>query len=140
MANQNKYSAKLNCEQKIDILRKNWLSHDARWQMAIVKKLGWEKGNKINKAIIKDMGKVMMQRLLNVIGVKKITNINDYIEICYTAMELYYPSPSMKYTFKKISENEISGIIEKCIIYDQVKKMKVDNFYECGCFSMRAGW
>ena len=30
-------------EKKIEILRKNWMSQDAKGQMAIVKEFGWEK-------------------------------------------------------------------------------------------------
>ena len=140
MINQKKSISKLSCEQKIEILRKNWMSHDARWQMAVAQKLGWENGNKLNKVVIKDIGKVLMHRIMNALGIEKITNIDDYIELIKTTMNLCYPAPSMIINFKKISENEMSAIIEKCEIYDQVKKINVDKFYECGCFSMRSGW
>ncbi len=140
MSEQNKLLLKLSCEEKIEILRKNWMSHDARWQMAIVKNFGWKKGNKINKAVIFDMGKIMMRRLMNALDIKKINTIQDHLAICNKAMELYYPYPLMEYNLKIKSENELTGIIKKCITQEQVKNMNVDKFYECGCFSMRSGW
>ncbi len=58
----------VNNEKKIEILRKNWMSHEARYQMAIVRELGWEKANNINKTVIYEIGKVMMYRLMNING------------------------------------------------------------------------
>ncbi|MFW9938341.1 MAG: hypothetical protein ACFFD5_11880 [Candidatus Thorarchaeota archaeon] len=127
-------------ESKIEILRKNWMSHDARAQMAIVREFGWEKGNKLNKMIISEMGKVMMFRLINALNLPKVKNINDLYNICITAMEFYYPPPSMSYRFEYVSENELLGVVEKCAVIEQVKKLKVTDDYECGCFNMRSGW
>ena len=93
MINQKNSISKLSCEQKIEILLKNWMSHDARWQMAVAQKLGWENGNKLNKVVIKDIGKVLMHRIMNALGIEKITNIDDYIELIKTTMNLCYPAP-----------------------------------------------
>jgi hypothetical protein len=57
-------------EQRIEILRKNWMPHEARWQMAVFEVLGWEKSNNLNKAVIRDVGKVMMYRLMNALGIE----------------------------------------------------------------------
>ena len=101
-------------KKKIEIIRKNWMSHDAKSQMTIVREFGWEKGNKINKQVIQEMGKTMMQRLLNTLEIKKVTNMTDLLNYCYTAMNLYYPPPSMVYELKKLSETEAIGKITKC--------------------------
>ncbi|MFX0043764.1 MAG: hypothetical protein ACFE8L_12705 [Candidatus Hodarchaeota archaeon] len=130
----------LSNETKIEILRKNWMSHDARAQMAIVREFGWEKGNQLNKMIIFEMGKVMMFRLINALNLPKVKDVNDLFNICLTAMEFYYPPPSMSYKFEYVSENELLGIVEKCSVIEQVKKLRVLDHYECGCFSMRSGW
>jgi hypothetical protein len=130
----------LSDEIKIENLRKNWMSHDARAQMAIVREFGWEKGNRLNKTIISEMGKVMMFRLINALNLPRVKNINDLYNICITAMEFYYPPPSMSYRFEYVSEDELLGIVEKCAIIEQVKRLKITNYYECGCFAMRSGW
>ncbi|MFX1322952.1 MAG: hypothetical protein ACFFAQ_15045 [Promethearchaeota archaeon] len=130
----------LSNETKLEILRKNWMSHDARAQMAIVREFGWEKGNKLNKMIILEMGNVMMFRLINALNLPKVEDVNDLFNICLTAMEFYYPPPAMSYRFEYISENELLGIVEKCSVIEQVKKLRVSDYYECGCFSMRSGW
>jgi len=127
-------------KKKIEILRKNWMSQDAKAQMAIVREFGWQKGNKLNKSIIHEMGKVMMYRLMNATNITRVSNIDELYEICTAAMQLYYPPPYAYYKFQKISDKEIMGIVEKCPIIDNVKKLGVSNFYECGCFSLRSGW
>lgn len=127
-------------KKKIDILRKNWMSHDARCQMAIVQEFGWEKGNKLNKIIIRDIGIVMMYRLMNALKIKEVKNIDDMYNLCTTAVNFYYPPPLMQYKFQKVSDTEILGVIKKCPTIENVKKIGVEDFYECGCFSMRSGW
>lgn len=36
-------------QQRIEILRKNWMSHEARWQMAVFQEFGWEKETNLTK-------------------------------------------------------------------------------------------
>jgi hypothetical protein len=126
--------------KRIEILRKNWMSQDAKSQMAIVQEFGWDKGNKLNKAIIEEMGKVMMYRLINALGIKHVKNINEFVNICFAALNFYYPPPAMSYKFQRVSDTEINGIIEKCSAIENVKSIGVQKFYECGCFAMRSGW
>ena len=132
--------SKISDEQKIEILRKNWISHDARSQMAIVRELGWDMGNKLNKSIISDMGKVMMYRLMNALGISKVKNIDELQAICFTAALFYYPPPNMIYHFERDSEKSLIAFIEKCGAYENIKKIGVSDQYECGCFAMRSGW
>ncbi len=131
---------KLSDKKKIEILRKNWMSQDAKSQMAIVSEFGWEKGNKINKQVIGEMGKVMMYRFKNALDVKIIKNPDDLINLISTMVEFYYPPPNMVYEFEKISDCQILAIVKKCPIIEQVKSIGVSDFYECGCFEMRKGW
>ncbi|MFX1586412.1 MAG: DUF6125 family protein [Promethearchaeota archaeon] len=130
----------LNDKKRIEILRKNWMSHDARSQMAIVREFGWEIGNKLNKKIIAEMGKVMMHRFVNALNFSKVKNVQDLHDVCLAAMEFYYPRPSMSYEFQKVSDDELLGIVKQCAVIEQVKRIGMENFYECGCFAMRSGW
>lgn len=135
-----KLLSKLDDETKIEILRKNWMSHDAKTQMSIVREFGWEKGNELNKQIIEEMGKTMMYRLMNAFGVSKINNVKDFEAICMAAMNFYYPSPVFSLHFENISDDAVLGVVKKCSTYDNIMKIGVAKQYECGCFAMRAGW
>lgn len=130
----------VNNEKKIEILRKNWMSHEARYQMAIVREFGWEKANNINKTVIYEMGKVMMYRLMNALKISHVDNIEDFKEICLTTQEFYYPPPVFSVHFDRESDMSLSGSVQKCGIIEKVKRLGVSDQYECGCFAMRSGW
>jgi len=75
--------------QRIEILRKNWMSHEARWQIAVFQEFGWEKGNKINQAIAREMGKVAMYRLMKALGVSQVKNVEELEAVCLAARQVY---------------------------------------------------
>jgi len=127
-------------EKKMEILRKNWMSHEARYQMAIVQEFGWEKANKINKTVIHEMGKVMMYRLINALGISHVDNIDNFKDICLMTQEFYYPSPIFSTQFDRESDIAITGRVEKCGIIENIERLGVSDQYECGCFAMRSGW
>ncbi|UCD02429.1 MAG: L-2-amino-thiazoline-4-carboxylic acid hydrolase [Promethearchaeota archaeon] len=130
----------VNNEKKIEILRKNWMSHEGRYQMAIVREFGWEKANNINKNVIYEMGKVMMYRLMNALGISQVDNIDDFKEICMTATEFYYPPPVFSIRLDRESDTSLLGSVEKCGTIKNVKRLGVLDQYECGCLAMRSGW
>ena len=127
-------------QQRIEILRKNWMSHEARWQMAVFQEFGWEKGNKLNQAVAREMGKVLMYRLMKALGISQVKNVEELQAICSAAMSLYYPPPTFIYHFERLSNMSFLGVMEKCGIHENVKKAGVADVYECGCFTMRSGW
>ena len=127
-------------EKKIEILRKSWMSHEARYQMTIVQEFGWEKANKINKAVIHEMGKVMMYRLMNALGISHIDNIDDFKDICFTTQEFYYQPPLFSVHLDRESDTSLIGSVEKCATIENIKRLGVSDQYECGCFAMHSGW
>ncbi len=126
--------------QQADILRKNWQSHDARWQMAVLQEFGWEAGNRLNKDVGNQMGKVAMHRLMKRLGVTGVNNLHELRHICEVAMNLFFPPPDFEFYFDEKSDSKMVGTIRRCTSYDNVKRVGVEKFYECGCFAMRAGW
>ncbi|MFX1392629.1 MAG: hypothetical protein ACFFAH_03560 [Promethearchaeota archaeon] len=130
----------LNIEDQKDMIRKNWMSHDAKWQMITVTNFGWELGNKLNQDVIRYMGKVMMYRMMNALDISQIENIDEFKSILWTIAQLNYPRPSSIYQFKKISNNILRIDVRKCLTYDNVKKVKAIKEYECGCFALRKGF
>lgn len=78
-------------EQQVEILRKTWISHDARWQMAVFLECGWEKGNKLNQEVMRDIGKGMMHRVMKALGISQVKNVEELQAVCSAAMDLYYP-------------------------------------------------
>jgi hypothetical protein len=127
-------------EQRIKILQKNWLSLEARWQMAVFREWGWEKGNQLNKEIIREMGKVMIFRLMKVLGISEVKSMVKLLAICSATIDFYYPPQTLVFHFEPTSETTALGVVEHCGIYENVKRARVSNYYECGCFALRSGW
>ena len=130
----------LNDEFRIEFLRKNWLSHDARWQMEVVKNFGWDVGNKINKNVIKDIGKVMMFRMLKIFRITEVRNIEKLQTLILSIVNLNFPPPANVYQLERVSNSTLCIKCQKCSTYDNVKKVRATKFYECGCFSLREGF
>ncbi len=137
---ENNLLSNLTNEQKIDILRKNWQSHDARWQFATFKKIGPKKSNKLNQDVVRGMGKVMMHRLMKGLGILKVNNIKEFESISSAAMDLFFSPSQFHYKFKKVSDSLIMGYIEKCNTNNNIKRVGMEKLYECGCFALRSGW
>ena len=69
--------SKVSGEARIEMLGRNWLSHDAQWQMAVVQSFGWDAGNQLNQIVTRDMRKTMMLRYLNSAGISGVENIKQ---------------------------------------------------------------
>ncbi|MFW9980078.1 MAG: hypothetical protein ACFFEJ_18495, partial [Candidatus Thorarchaeota archaeon] len=88
-------------EDQLDILRKNWVSLDARWQFAAFTELGVEKGNQINQEVARQSGKTMMYRMMTALGYDRIDNIGEFHQVWKTAMDFYWPPPRFEYALKQ---------------------------------------
>ncbi|UCG00686.1 MAG: L-2-amino-thiazoline-4-carboxylic acid hydrolase [Candidatus Heimdallarchaeota archaeon] len=130
----------LSNDQQIEILRKNWMSHDARWQYVTFQELGIEKGNKLNQDVSHQMGKVITYRLLNALGISQVNTIKEMQTIFHTIMELCYPAPRFIYHFEQKSDSSLLAVMEYCTIYENVKKAGIADQYECACSAMHLGW
>ena len=126
--------------QKIEMLRKNWQSHDARWQMAAVMEFGWEKGNKLNKEVSYDFGKVAMYRMMNALGISQVNNMDEFLKIYNSIIKFLFPPPITVYKLKQISESSLIGYVKNCMTYNNVKKARATKNFECACFNLRAGF
>lgn len=126
--------------KKIEILRKNWFSHDARWQYATFLELGIEKGNELNYKVSNQIGRVIMHRLMNALKISSIQTLEEFRAILKAAMDLYYPSPQFIYDFTPETETSLLAIMKFCSIYENVKKAGIADQYKCACFAMHSGW
>ncbi len=125
-------------EELFEMVRKNWMSHDAKWQMAVVREFGWESGNKLNQEVIKQMAKTMMYRYLKFTKINEIENIQAFVKIWNEVVDLFWPSNG-NYKFYINSPKEIQVVITKCPVYDNVKRAGVADNYECACNAFREG-
>jgi len=120
-----------------DLLGKGWLTHDGMWFYTVYKEFGIEKANELNKAAIKSMVPLEVQRLTQILGIQKtdlksVENVRDFL-LC--GMELILPaSVFSKLHFSISPGNVIHWEWEKneCFAYKGMHRMGVIDRYECG--------
>jgi len=128
-------------DKKFEMVRNNWMSHDARWQMLIVKNYGWDIGNKLNQEAIKQMGHVMIYRMMNALDISKVENPDELINLMLSVITLNYPT-HQEGEFKMLVESRSSIKIQGhyCSIHENIKKVRAEDKYDCGCFPLREGF
>ena len=57
---------RLSFEMEKDLLIKGWMSHDARWFMAVAKHFGMDAANRLNQFVCREIGRVEMKRYMKI--------------------------------------------------------------------------
>ena len=120
-----------------DLLGKGWLTHDGMWFFSVCREYGIESANKLNKAAIKSMAPVEVQRLTQITGIsrdqlKSLDGIRGFV-LC--AMELILPSSVLsRLHFSTRGGDILHWEWEKneCFAYKGMSRMGVIDRYECG--------
>jgi hypothetical protein len=96
------------------LLVKCWMSHDARWFMAVAREFGMEVANRLNQIAAHEVGKAEAQRLVRALGLGPVASVDDYL----LAQELFI------------------GLLGPDLLDYRVTKVG-DN---CGIFARLTGW
>ena len=131
---------KLTPDVREAILRDNWHSHDARWFLKTGLECGFDLANRLNKTTLKSMAKTEMRRILQAIDNDVIETIEDLVEVIKIALEFYFPRPLLESEIKTVTENSVVGIVNRCLVFEEVKKAGVVAEYECACGCRFEGW
>ncbi len=123
------------------ILQMCWAQHDSQWFLKSKHEIGIKKANELNQKVIHSMGRIEAKHIMNALGIRKgtIKSIPEAMKLMNTFMDLIIPI-IMKFTFVAHSEIMGDGIVKKCFIWEEVKKSKKENEYECSCMFRHRGW
>ena len=127
-------------EQREDLLRENWISHDARWFIKTAVDKGVSDALDLNRKVIRSVGKTEFKRLLAVIGRTRITDIETLIELFQFAGDLYFPKKRMDFGVAARDESWVVFRVTKCHIYDDVSAAGLAGQFKCACDARVAGW
>ncbi len=118
-----------------------WAQHDGQWFLKSKRELGIKEANDLNKKVISSMGKIEAKHIMNALGIKKgtIKTIPEVFKIMNTFMDVIIPK-IMKFKFVAHSDKEGVGIVKKCFIWEEIKKSKKENEYDCACMLRHLGW
>lgn len=130
----------LSAEEREELLRDGWYSHDARWYAQVADSIGFEVANRLNGRVVRALGKAEMRRLLARLGVERPSNIEELVALLETARDLHVPPPLMKVQFRIVDDSSYEMELEECFVARNVVKARMARHYLCAVPERLVGW
>ena len=120
-----------------DLLGKGWLTHDGMWFYHTCREFGIEKANELNKAAIKCLASIEMDRMKRLQGIvrEKFESFDELVQFMLAALELTLPDS----VFRKFGFTAHAGQVIRwkwenfqCFAYKGMKQIGVIDGYRCG--------
>jgi len=120
-----------------DLLGKSWLTHDGMWFYHTYQEVGIEKANKLNKAAIRSLAPIEINRVKKVLGIdgEKIVAFEDLKDFILEALEIILPNTVFKrFQFTVSTKGLFHWEWEhgECFAYKGMKKIGIIDGYKCG--------
>jgi len=131
----------LDKNQLKELLIKCWMTHDGSWFYNCAQKYGIDAANKLNKAAIKALSTIEMQRIEKALKLEN-TKINDFealkkfIDDAFSVLKGDFMD--FKYSFPE--NNQIHWEMKHCFAYNGMKMIGVIEDYECGVIYRVSCW
>jgi len=121
------------------LLIKNWMSHDARWFMAVAREYGMEVANRLNQIAAHEVGKAEAQRLVRALGLPPVKTVDDYVLAQEVFISLLGPD-LLDYGVSKVGDNAFRVDVQRCFAHDNAARAGISDTFECGIFARLTGW
>jgi hypothetical protein len=131
----------LDKSQLRELLVKCWMTHDGSWFFNCVKELGIDTANKLNKASIKSLSMIEVQRVKKALGIEneKISTYNQLKKFINDAFSVI-KGDFMKFNYSFPETNRLHWEITRCFAYEGMKRIGVTEGYECGLLYRICCW
>ncbi|MHA1478636.1 MAG: DUF6125 family protein [Promethearchaeota archaeon] len=131
----------LNKYQLKELLVKCWMTHDGSWFYTCVNEFGIETANKLNKAAIKSLSLIEVQRVQKALGVeiakvKTFEQLKTFISNGFSILKGDFMN--FNYTFPR--HNVLHWEMGKCFAYEGMKRIGIKEKYECGLIYRLGCW
>ena len=121
------------------LLIKCWISHDARWFMAVAREFGMQVANRLNKIAAHELGKAEARRLIRALKLPPVTTCDDYLLAQELGIALLGPD-LVDYTVHKIDEDTFEIRLSRCFAYDNTVTAGISDQADCGVWARLTGW
>jgi hypothetical protein len=122
-----------------DLLIKGWMSHDARWFMAVAKHFGIGAANRLNQSVCRELGQVEMKRYMKTLALSQPKDLGEYLALNKAAFALY-GSDLAEYDIKTLDHRSYEIHLKKCFAYENILRAGIKDQYECGILARIQGW
>ncbi len=136
---------KLDKEEMRDIITLGWAVHDGTWFYHALQEFGIDAANKLNKAALKSLSALEMQRISVQLGMgnNRIKNIEELNNFIVEYLELISPETIFtKLKISHLSQNTLHWEWNKgqCFAYKSMTRLGVVDQYECGIIYRIGCW
>ena len=122
-----------------DLLIKGWMSHDARWFMAVAKHFGMDAANLLNQSVCREIGRVEMKRYMKTLALSPARNLEEYLTLMEAALSLY-GSGLAEYEIKTLNYQSYETHMRRCFAFENIVRAGIEDRCECGIFARLQGW
>jgi hypothetical protein len=131
--------SRLSVETEKDLLIKGWMSHDARWFMAVAKQFGIDAANRLNQLVCRELGQVEMKRYMKTLALSPAKDLNEFLALGKAALTLY-GSGLAEYGIKTLDHQSYEMRLKRCFAYENIVRAGIKDQYECGILARVQGW
>ena len=119
----------------VDLLNKNWMTHDGMWFYHCLQEFGIAKTNKLNKAAISTLAPIEIKRLKKYLGIdtEAIKTFHSFQRFFESAKEMFIPdfmNAVMNFPEENLMRLEFKPY--NCFAYKGMVAADVIEHYECG--------
>jgi hypothetical protein len=120
-----------------NLLGKGWLTHDGMWFYHTCREFGIERANALNKAAIKSLAPIEVERAKRALGISKarFDTLEELMDFMLAALELTLPDSIFnKIHFSSPAKELIRWHWEngQCFAYKGLKQIGMIDGYRCG--------
>ena len=135
----NELLRRLSPAEREALLVKCWMSHDARWFMAVAREYGMEAANRANQTATHQIGEVEAQRLARALQLPPVKTVEDFMLAGEILIGLFGPD-LIDYDIVKTDDDRYQVHVKRCFACDNATRVGVADEFECGVFSRVSGW
>jgi len=121
------------------LLIKCWMSHDARWFMAVAGAYGMEVANRLNQVAAHEVGKAEARRIVRALQLPPVATIDDYLAAQELFIGLLGPD-LLDYGVTKVGPDAWQVQVRRCFANENAVRAGLTEAYECGIFARVTGW
>ncbi len=130
---------RLSPSEREALLIKCWMSHDARWFMAVAGEFGMQVVNRLNRIAAHEIGKVEAQRVVRALQLPSVTTADDYLLAQEMFIGLFGPD-LIDYRVIKVSDAAYQIHVQRCFANENAVRAGIADRFECGVFARITGW
>ncbi len=131
--------ARLSPAEREALLVKCWMSHDARWFMAVVAECGLQVANRLNRIAAREVGKAEARRIARALQLPRVTGVDECLLAQETFIGLLGPD-LLEYDLAKVGDDAFALSVGRCFAYDNASRAAVTDGFGCGIFARMTGW